>query len=231
MEGDEKEVPEQPNQSIVGTRIDEPVQEPGNTQGVPVPCGISPIERPRAIERIARPQTAGTQSARPQNEKPQSARRHTRTISGPIRRYRQIIYRPRPDRATAKAIVSDTFPAIAGPSGIQRNKEEAKIEPEPVIQLPPKPKSAIVMMAELLALEQTKKVDSEMQSEKALIKKRLLKGKMKISSDINHIWCPSCSEIESDSPWIQCDTCTRWWHQDCTLYRGSGEFLCEICRF
>ncbi|CAG9759715.1 unnamed protein product [Ceutorhynchus assimilis] len=159
MERDEK-VPEQLNQSIVGTRIDEPVQEPGNTQGVPVPCVISPIEMPSVIER---------------------------------------------------------------------NKEEAEIEP--VIQLPPKPKSAIVMMEELLALEQTKKVDSEMQSEKAIIKKKLLKGKMKISSDINHIWCPSCSEIESDSPWIQCDTCTRWWHQDCTQYRGSGEFLCEICRF
>ncbi|CAG9759714.1 unnamed protein product [Ceutorhynchus assimilis] len=224
MEGDEK-VPEQLNQSL-----DEPVQEPGSTQGVPVPCVISPIEMPIVIERIARPQTAGTQSARPQNARPQSAKRHTRTIAGPIRRYRQIVYRPRPHRA----IVSDTFPAIvrdtspiAGPSGIQRNKEQT----EPVIQLPPKPKSAIVMMAELMALEQTKKVDSEMQSEKALIKRRLLKGKMKISSDINHIWCPSCSEIESDSPWIQCDTCTRWWHKDCTQYRGSGEFLCEICRF
>ncbi|CAG9759716.1 unnamed protein product [Ceutorhynchus assimilis] len=217
-----EKVPEQPDQSIVGSGSDKLVQEPSSTQHFPALSGISPIALSSAIERIARPQSAGTQSAGTQSARPQIARQsRTRTIARPIRRYHMSRRRPH------RSIVRDTSP-IAGPSGIQRSTEESEIEP--VIQLPPKPKSVIDMM-ELLALKPAKKVDSGIHTDRAIIKKRLLKGKMIISSNINHIWCPSCSEIDNDSTWIQCDTCTRWWHQDCTQYPGSGEFLCEICRF
>ncbi|CAG9760099.1 unnamed protein product [Ceutorhynchus assimilis] len=212
-----EKVPEQPDQSIEGSSSDKLVQEPSSTQYFPALSGISPFASPSAIEHTAKPQSAGTQSPRPKIARPS----RTRTIARPIRRYH--LCRRRPQRS----IVRDTSP-IAGPSGIQRSTEESEIEP--VIQLQPKPKSVIDMM-ELLALKPAKKVDSEIHTDRAIIKKRLLKGKMIISSNINHIWCPSCSEIDNDSTWIQCDTCTRWWHQDCTQYPGSGEFLCEICRF
>ena len=44
--------------------------------------------------------------------------------------------------------------------------------------------------------------------------------------------CLVCSEPYADPPeedWIQCFSCKGWAHDDCTDYRGHGDFICDHC--
>lgn len=44
-------------------------------------------------------------------------------------------------------------------------------------------------------------------------------------------FCPICNEKYEDPPsedWIECSSCNRWFHEDCTGYEG-GLFVCDLC--
>ena len=44
--------------------------------------------------------------------------------------------------------------------------------------------------------------------------------------------CPVCGEVYTDPPfedWIMCKMCNEWWHEGCSSYEGSGDFICDYC--
>ncbi|KAJ2938699.1 hypothetical protein O0L34_g12026 [Tuta absoluta] len=45
-------------------------------------------------------------------------------------------------------------------------------------------------------------------------------------------FCPMCNEKYADPPsedWIECSSCNKWFHEDCTGYEG-GLFTCDLCK-
>lgn len=57
------------------------------------------------------------------------------------------------------------------------------------------------------------------------------KKKRKITRNKESIYCPICKEKYDDPPtedWIQCSTCKKWFHEECTAYVG-GAFTCDFC--
>jgi len=50
-------------------------------------------------------------------------------------------------------------------------------------------------------------------------------------NDMSTLFCPACDEAFVDPPdedWIQCCSCRKWWHAECTAYE-SGSFRCDLC--
>ncbi|CAH1979180.1 unnamed protein product [Acanthoscelides obtectus] len=56
-----------------------------------------------------------------------------------------------------------------------------------------------------------------------------LPASKKLSGSVDDVACPLCSEHYSTSEWIRCGSCSTWWHEDCSEYSGSGEFVCDFC--
>lgn len=54
----------------------------------------------------------------------------------------------------------------------------------------------------------------------------------KKNGDESTTQCPACGEAYTDPPfedWIMCKMCSEWWHENCSSYEGSGEFICDQC--
>lgn len=54
----------------------------------------------------------------------------------------------------------------------------------------------------------------------------------KVRETGNKVRCPRCNVLYRDPPdtdWIQCNLCRAWYHEDCTVYAGLGEFICLNC--
>ena len=52
-----------------------------------------------------------------------------------------------------------------------------------------------------------------------------------LKHSLTDVRCPACDEVYQDPPdedWIQCASCQRWWHENCSAYDG-GMFQCDLC--
>jgi hypothetical protein len=51
-------------------------------------------------------------------------------------------------------------------------------------------------------------------------------------TETENIFCPRCDERYEEpitEDWIQCVKCQRWWHEQCSSFKGGIAFKCDIC--
>lgn len=91
--------------------------------------------------------------------------------------------------------------------------------------------------------EKLETVCEEKQKKEELRKKKAVKrnitkdeqqksDKKEIKKYSDEVACPGCSEKYSNPPiedWIQCEKCSKWWHEECTAYERNGKFICDCC--
>jgi hypothetical protein len=60
---------------------------------------------------------------------------------------------------------------------------------------------------------------------------KMRKHKRRWPSHTQELRCPSCDEIYQDTPdedWIRCVLCELWWHENCSAYEDTAEFVCDL---
>lgn len=81
------------------------------------------------------------------------------------------------------------------------------------------------------------------QSQKAAKDKKIKQNKTSVKHNKGHVTgeaetnceviaCPGCSELYQEplnEDWIQCTSCSRWWHEQCSNFDCNHYFICDLC--
>ncbi|KAJ8897798.1 hypothetical protein PR048_003148 [Dryococelus australis] len=86
-------------------------------------------------------------------------------------------------------------------------------------------------------LQDLKEKENKITAKKERSKKRLdlKKGdgnQVKSTKQSHQIQCLGCEEMYVDPPnedWIQCTSCEAWWHENCSAYEDTPNFVCDLC--
>ncbi|XP_011680911.1 PHD finger protein ALFIN-LIKE 5-like [Strongylocentrotus purpuratus] len=53
------------------------------------------------------------------------------------------------------------------------------------------------------------------------------------TQDDDDTTCEECNMVwleDDDEPWVSCRSCSRWYHEECTRWRGNmNKFICSSC--
>lgn len=161
---------------------------------------------------------------------------------------------PQPGPSCSKPILLRTSkksitlaPASEKQSSVAEARSSLQIKSAPLAEIIPFPKSTQIRSSnrkhkksEVISSspykleiekenEQKNKPKNEPKTKKTKKEYKKLKNNNK-----NKIWvCLGCSEVYKEpivEDWIECSTCGRWWHENCSDYNGPGALICDMCK-